>query len=80
MASIAKFLPMDLKTFKLKLVQEILRCEDPEVLRAVQQVLLLDRKRGETGPPSAPLTGDARELQQSLDDLFSGKAWPEDPE
>lgn len=64
---------MDHKSLKLMLVREILRCEDPEVLQAVQQLLLLDR---EPAPDQAsdPLPEDARELQQTLDDLFFGKA------
>jgi hypothetical protein len=59
---------MDLKSFKLRLVRAILQCEDPELLEAVQQILNLDRSPPAISPGDLP--DDARELQQSLDELF----------
>lgn len=74
---------MDTKSLKLKIINRLLRVDDPEILRTVAGILDLN----EITPPdkpntiyptdfppppsSTPLDEDAREIQDSLDDIFN---------
>lgn len=73
---------MDLRTLKLQLIRRILQTDDAQLLQTAAQLLEMDREEapdtlsspGSTPfPPPAgdtPLDEDARELQDSIDEVF----------
>ncbi len=73
---------MDLRTLKLQLIQRILQTDDAQLLQTAAQLLEIDREDapdtlsspGSTPfpPPTSdtPLDEDARELQDSIDEVF----------
>lgn len=72
---------MDLKQLKLDLIKAISRCDDPQLLSTLAQVLELEQadsaaaERISTDRPpwQQPDSSETDELQQSIDDIFNPK-------
>jgi hypothetical protein len=78
-----------MKSLKLQLVRQIMATDDPEVLETIRQVLEIGSEMPQQSSPefppqdaiadalglssSANLDGEAQDLQQSIDDIFSPK-------
>ncbi len=78
-----------MKSLKLQLVRQIMATDDPEVLETIRQVLEMGGEVKPSSSPEFPpqdtiaaalglssssnLDGDAQDLQQSIDEIFSPK-------
>jgi len=80
-----------MKSLKLQLVRQIMATDDPDVLETIRQILEMGGEMQPQSSPefppqdaiadalglssSANLDGEAQDLQQSIDEIFSPKGW-----
>jgi len=72
---------MDLKQFKLQLIQQIMQTDDHEILQTIHQILSLNEVETERPNPffkevpaittATRLDETAQELQDSIDEIFN---------
>lgn len=62
---------MELRQLKIQLLNRLLACDDPELLSAIARILELDHSTHHRTASDPSLEGEARDIQESLDKLFS---------
>lgn len=70
---------MDIKTLKLQLINRLMETDDPAILETISRILALAGQQQAGSPPessgreSSTLSSEAKDLQQSIDDIFGEK-------